>query len=450
MRRVLPTPLCAAGAVRCMNEPGWRNKQSTKDQRTREQKEVDRRDRQIDKLPKPVAMHDHQYPFNKTILSDRALQPIVFEGELDTPHLFNPEPPADFFLYWNVDSFATTSYPPCPDVDYRCLPVDSPAWQAHRELTNRMLRKHEVIPQILGSTPQNANLSCVWSGTGSTRATKDENDALVVASPETSLNRRNFWFTSHLGNYIDLHELQQPPSVFFTVPETDKDSLYTLVIACPDYPYRTNPNEGFLLNYMVSNISASGDALSPKTGTEVASYIPPLPTEDGGTVRQMCMLFKQSSKVDLESTQPVDVPFEERSNFRLHESNSKLRNLLPSLSKVEAVVESTPAALSFFTTKWDIQVQEYYHSIGEAEPAFSPDESDEALLQYLAAAPESMRIRSRYLADGSRNDGGNMNFWGQRNATNLDNTASTGLSQRTFLGADRKPLTRANAGQFTL
>ena len=429
-----------------MNEPGWRNKQSTKDQRTREQKEIDRRERQIDKLPKPVALHDHQYPFKKTVLSDRALQPIVFENELDTPHLFNPEPPADFFLYWNVDSFAKTNYPAVPLEDYRSDSVNSDAWQQHRELSNRMLRKHEIIPNIFGSSPMSANLSCVWNGTGSTRAMKDENDSLIVAPPETTLNRRNFWFTSHLGNFIDLHELQQAPSIFFDVEESEKSNLYTLVIACPDFPYRTNPNDGFLLNYVISNISAAGDKGSPKSGSVVVPYIPPLPTEDGGTVRQLCMLFKQREKVEVK---PFDGfgPFADRSNFRLHQKESRLREAIPSLAAVESTIPSVPVSVTFFTTKWDIQVQEFYEKIGEREPAFCAGGEDESLHQFLSAGPETMRVRSRYLPDGSVNDGRNTDFWGQRNQTHLHNTASRGLSQRTLLGGDRKQVTRANARQ---
>eukprot|EP00758_Cryptobia_borreli_P002966 Tbor_TRINITY_DN3425_c0_g1::TRINITY_DN3425_c0_g1_i1::g.3722::m.3722 len=461
--------------ARQMSEPGWRTKQSTKDARTKEQKEIDRRVRQIDKLPKSIAVHDYQYPYDKTILSDRKFQPTIFDNHLDSAQLFHSENPHNFFLYWNCKDFDRSHYPHMPAVDHRlkepcATEVSSGSdWVAHRILINKYFRKHEIIPAIIPYVSHTANLSVVFSGVCSTtRVPTDENgEVLPPPPPEDELTNRNFWFTSHCGNYIDLHQVQQPPAIFFRTLETEDESFYTLIIACPDYPYRTDPNQGHLVNYIVSNIPGCGDFRKRKEGVVVVPYVPPLPTEDAGTVRQLCMLFKQrGGKIDSSKLQSSTgsigesahnesklFNFERRSNYRMHDESSEegrtLREEFTALTAVENCLEDSPAALSFFQTKWDIQVQEYYEKIGCPEPAFQLDDELQQTLHYLSLDPEELRVRSRYLPDGSVINVPKAKFWSQRESTRIyDGTATQSLSRRTLLGDNRKEVIRPQGGHF--
>lgn len=398
--------------LRSLHTPGWKTQQSTRDQRTREQREQDRKARQIDKLPKPEALHDFQYPHEKTVLADHMFQPPVFETELDTPQLFHIASPADFFIYWNCSDFDRTNYPTVPDKDHRTM-VPSPAcaaWADHRALALKYLSKHSVSPQFVPHVTFEANLAVTFNGTYGMKARRDPetNELLPPPPPPTSLNSRNFWFTSHFGNYIELCELQQEPSIFFTTERPDDDSYYTLLIASPDYPYRTSPalkqtktSGGFFLHYAVCNLRG-GHIHERKHGDVVVSYVPPLPTEDAGTTRHMCMLFKQYHKVSASPCQPT---FQQRCNFRLHDERNKKISGWSGMHHVETSLPADPAALTFFSTSWDIQVQEYYEAIGEAEPAYQMDAELEAILRYNSLTRSQLQVRARHQPDGSTNMG---------------------------------------------
>ena len=450
------SPLCLP--LRSTHMPGWKTTSSTRDIRSREKREEDRKLRQIEKLPKPEALHDYQYPYEKTVLSDQMFQVPVFENELDTPELFHSTPPPDFFLYWNHASFERTSYPLAPEVDHRALvPNDKDlAWARHRMLMNKYLKKHEIVPSFIPHVAHTVNMSVVYNGTFDRRLRRDPDDqsvALPPRGPVEELDKRNFWFTAHAGNFIELFETQEAPSVFLSGAEGQQEEekeLFTLMIASPDYPYATASNinsAGFFLNYVVSNLSAaSGAAKQPSHGDVVVPYVHPLPTEDGGTVRVMCMLFKQKSRV--EGIRPLSLqearsafPHPARSQYRLHQysTNAELAAAVPTFFKLPAVERSladhNPSALTHFRTSWDIQVQEYYESLDLPEPAYQVGEELEAILAFNARSSSSLRVNARHTADGAKNPGDDPTFWYQPEPTRTrDGTMANLWSRRTSLG----------------
>lgn len=474
-------PNCRAAAavlqLRSYHHPGWKTKVSTKDARSREQRDADRKARQIEKLPRPQALHDFQYPYEKTVLSDSMFQYPVYENELDTPHLFNITPPPDFFLYWNVADFERTSYPPLPAEDHRLLVphANSPSWKNHRKRSLKYLRKHEVQPNYLPHVRQDVNLSVVFPGTYATRARKcdETGEPLPPPPPVTELNDRNFWMTAHCGNYIELTDLQCEPSIFFFCEEDGKKEAadsgaewYTLIIASPDYPYRVpsdvdgRTEKGFFLHYMVVNLPGNRNGTPfpvandvvvntqgvDKKGDVVVPYIPPLPTEDAGTTRHLCMLFKQHGRVGSVTTMTEDTAesFVARSNYCLHAPHRE--GISPAtaatLREVDALLLPDPSAVTFFQTKWDIQVQEFYESRGLLEPAAPLDEEVETILAYHAKKPSDLRVRARHRPDGATNMGDDPNFWAQSQPTMMADGFMQNLwSRRTALGRNGVPLT---------
>lgn len=474
--QIQSTAICIA---RCAYHlPGWKTKVCTKDARTRQQREADRKIRQLEKLPRVEALPDFQYPYEKTVLSDYMFQYPLYENELDTPQLFNLTPPPNFFLYWNVSDFDRTAYPPVPQEDHRLLlpkPSDK-AWLAHRLRAMRYLAKHEIVPHFIPQTHFDVNLSVVFPGTYSTRAKAPPSSSSAVnqgTATVKALSRRNFWFTAHCGNYIELTDVQHPPSVFFTSPSSSGSSgtdeeYYTLLMVSPDYPYRIpayddkSASRGFFVHYMVSNLrpssvsqtssssSSSSPVVSPASGGDVViPYVAPLPTEDAGTTRHVFLLYRQTHKVaSAKSTAKTEewerqhFPLALRSNFRLHDESRAANVAFKAIYEVEQSIAPEPRAITFFLTKWDIQVQEYYERIGHPEPAAPMDEMIEALLEFHASKPEANRIRSRHRPDGSTNVGDDPQFWGQREPTRMmDGSMQSLWSRRTSMGSNGVPVT---------
>ncbi|CCW62827.1 unnamed protein product [Phytomonas sp. EM1] len=454
---------------------------STKDTRTREQREADRKARQIGKLPRPEALHDFQYPYEKTILSDYMFQYPVYENELDTPSLFNLAPPPDFFLYWNSKDFERTAYPPVPEQDHRLLipSAKNEAWTEHSVRVRKYLRKHEISPNFVPVIRANVNLSVVFPGRYLVRAVLDEETGQLPPPPppESTLTRQNFPFTAHCGNFIELCELQQPPSIFFVEENregaVDPPSFYTLVIVSPDYPYRVpgyvnrhRPEDGFFLHYMIANLPGGNEggaiARCPrhdrvlnaadlrKEGEVVIPYVPPLPTEDAGTTRHLCLLYKQTRKVRVHPLSAEEeashFPLAVRSQFRLHDPDARTRRVgvpacLASLRVVEDAIPPEPSAVSFFQTAWDIQVQEFYEKLHLPEPALPFDEEIEALLEFHAQEAGRFRVRARHRPDGSTNMGNDPSFWGQMVPTRVqDGSMQKHWSRRTAMGANGVPI----------
>eukprot|EP00331_Platyophrya_macrostoma_P029522 CAMPEP_0176446900 /NCGR_PEP_ID=MMETSP0127-20121128/24649_1 /TAXON_ID=938130 /ORGANISM="Platyophrya macrostoma, Strain WH" /LENGTH=349 /DNA_ID=CAMNT_0017833119 /DNA_START=390 /DNA_END=1439 /DNA_ORIENTATION=- len=342
-----------------------------------------------------------------------------------------------------------TDYPVVPEVDHRRFVPDneSAAWVDHRAKAAQYLSKHEICPQLLPFVAHEANLSVIFNGLYGPKARRDPEtgEALPSPPPVTSLQDKNFWFTSHYGNYIELCELQEAPSIFFTTPKGTEDCFYTLVIASPDFPYRTHPQnrldrnhaQGFFINTMVSNLRG-GQTLEAKKGDVIVPYVAPLPTEDAGTTRHICMLFKQFHRVAIEAA-PVSQPltFSQRSNFRLHED----RKGLALLKDAERSLPADPVAATCFQTKWDIQVQEYYESINEPEPAFQLDEELGAILRYNSLTSADLRVRARHQPDGATNMGMVQRQLVQTQPTLIQHGSMNKLwSRRTQLGRNHVPI----------
>lgn len=183
-----------------------------------------------------------------------------------------------------------------------------------------------------------------------------------------------------------------------------------------------------------------------KKGDVVMPYIAPLPTEDAGTTRHLCMLFKQQGRVSSVAPLLDDTGdcFVARSNYRLHAPH---REGIPpataaTLREVDALLMSEPSAVTFFQTKWDIQVQEFYESRGMLEPAAPPDEEIEAILAYHSKKSSDLRVRARHRPDGATNMGDDPNFWAQSQPTMMGYGLMQNLwSRRTALGKNGVPLT---------
>jgi hypothetical protein len=394
-------------------------------------------------------------------------QTPVFANDLDTPELFHLSPPPNFFLYWNHSSFDRTNFPPVPDVDHRLLSPDDSVkeWVTHRGVATKYLAKHGIVPSFVPHVSHAVNMSVVYNGVFDRRLRRDLEDPAIPAPPRPpveELNARNFWFTAHCGNFIELFETQDAPAVFLHESSEDRSGgaqLYTLMVASPDYPYATAPNistSGFFLNYVVSNLKAGAPGAAATGGEVVVPYVHPLPTEDGGTVRVMCMLFRQKTRV--EGIRPLDptellsaFPHPLRSQYRLHQylANPALGDAVAGYFKLPAVEKSLdgihPVALTFYRTTWDIQVQEHYEAIGVPEPAYQHDEELEAILQYNATPSAQLRVRARHTPDGAKNPGNDPIFWQQSEPTvTADGTMSKLWSRRTQLGANGKRIVTAS------
>lgn len=507
-------------SLRHCSYPGWQSQSSTRDQRSREQREVERRNRQLEKLPRPELLHDFQFPFEKRVLCDTWFQPPVYHSELDTPRLFNHYPPNDFFLYFNAADFQRTQLPPVPDVDFRKLSSSSSSttttdstsnntsdsaskdfftWKRHTLIANQYLRKHEVVPHLIPNVDHSINLSVVF-GTSSTN--RDE------------LTRENFWKTSLYGNFMELKEshfvkevereqnedeaeedeaatknskkngskskksrsggvsrFSQPrevpvrdetatPSIFLSTAPTQKNTstnasndqqLYTLLIVSPDYPCRAEPNETFFLHYAVCNLKPSSSSSSPQTpidvtGKEVVSYVPPLPTEDAGCARVLCVLFPQEKEFDVSkasSSSSKDLPFEKRCVFRLHSgtnNNNNSNNTNNGIYQLEHLIDPTTAsACTFFQTSWDIQTQEFYEARNLPEPRYYPEDIT-ALLEYNALPRDFTQVSSRHNAYGGVQEDEVIEQFDK--LVIGQNTVTAGISRHTLLSKDGRKIIR--------
>jgi hypothetical protein len=441
--------LCSA-QKRFMSVPNWKYSISTRRDRSKEKKEAERKARQMEKLPPVEVLSTFPYAGgegDKMVLTDYMFQPTVYTDELDTPYLWDLGQTSDFVLNWNIHDFAKTQYPPVPAVDHRLHAPGSIAFEDHAIKALKYLQKHDVAPTFVPYGKNQVNLSVVFGD-------DDQN-----AAPK--LTRENFWMTAHCGNFIELAQLQKCPSVFvvdentFSAdPSTKASDYYTLVVASPDYPFRTRPGRGFYLNWIVSNLTPSkvkDGELRPTEGVSVVPYTPPLPSEDAGTARTLCMLFRQKDGKAIPNLRPPTkdeladkLPFSVRSNFRLHAGLPTY----PSLQAVEASLVASsghPIATTFTQTVWDIQVQEFYESIGVLEPNYVPEDLD-SILQFNARPSEAERIKGKWLEDGTRvNDRHYLQFHTVRDNTLL----RTNFSKRTLLSKDGKYIKRPNEKFFT-
>uniref|UniRef100_A0A0B6ZVU1 Large ribosomal subunit protein mL38 n=1 Tax=Arion vulgaris TaxID=1028688 RepID=A0A0B6ZVU1_9EUPU len=155
----------------------------------------------------------------------------------------------------------------------------------------------------------------------------------------------------YYGNIIPAAETSVKPAVLY---EQNEDSLWTLVMTCPDGNLADSSKE--LLHWFVGNIPGS----SIEKGEAVCDYLQPFPPKGVGFLRYVFVLYKQKQALDFKKWQrPAGcLSLRERSFSTLdfyHENEDNL----------------TPAGLSFFQSQWDKSVTSVFHHILDMkEPVF--------------------------------------------------------------------------------
>lgn len=363
-----------AARVRHYNVPGWRTMvPSSGGAKSREQRDADRRKRQLEKLPAPIPLHDLQYPMERSVLCDQHFQPPVYQNNLDTPGLFNTENVHDFFVAWNAGDACQPAYPPLPEIDHRKIDPSEASWKDHVAVVRDYAAKHSISPAVLPRVTFDANLVAVF---GSERSAKDD-----------------FWVTSHCGNFIELAELQSPPALSIRSATHER---FTVLMVSPDYPWRGEGPQEYMLHYAACNVVAG----TGTCGDAIISYVPPLPTEDAGVARVMCIAYPQRGPVAAPASE--DLPLEQRRRFRLHDG-------LPESTALRMVddIADVPSCVTWFTTAWDIQVQEWYEGHGLPEPMYHPDDLLR-LAEYSALPRDHFKIKSRTDSLGRQNRRGDV------------------------------------------
>jgi hypothetical protein len=261
----------------------------------------------------------------------------------------------------------------------------------------------------------------------------DVNMSVVFHSGDAAaLDRNTFWTTAHCGNYIELSRCQRAPSVFL---KGEPGKKYALFMVCPDYPYRAETPRAFFLHGVIGNLTASADGTLASSGDVIVPFVPPLPTEDAGSARILCVLLPQNEGATL-TAPPAPLTHEQRAAYRMHDP---VVGADAPLHEVEAQVGAAPAAVSFFQTAWDIQVQEWYAAAGRPEPAYVPEDVV-GLLRYNALPESYHRVSSRHQADGAVSDDTVLEQ--SQPLVPMQSSASTYLSRRTLLSKDKKEFTR--------
>ena len=406
---------------RWMGVPGWKTMTSTKDARSKEQREAERVERQLDKLPKPQPLHAPQHPFERAVLADQFFQPAVYVDELDAPRVFNPTSEGGFAWHFDHRSFDERDFPPLPVVDPRRLApcalgdtADDPAvaaWAAHCHRVQQYLRKHGVSPVLFPFVGTDVNAAVIFgttddAATGPTTATTDRT---AVPLP---LGRSTFWSTAHAGNPIPAVCCRRAPAVYLQaagLPAGGGDALYTLLVVSPDYPYRNAPGQGngSFLHAAIVNISpcahdvvrGADAAALPLSGSPLVRYIPPLPTEDAGATRVVCAVFRQTRPIDVsgglaDNSQPLCDAVDWRRAYRMNQSAPAVAvpPVPKSVRAMEEALAAHPSHVSFFYTDWDVEVQEFYVAAGLPEPAYT-DAEVARLLRYNALPRDYHHIR---------------------------------------------------------
>ncbi|CAI4223099.1 unnamed protein product [Auanema sp. JU1783] len=155
-------------------------------------------------------------------------------------------------------------------------------------------------------------------------------------------------FQVYHGNFISAESTQRTPQV--SIGSVKSGGFNTLLMVNLD----GNPfeKEGELVHWMVSNIP-DGEDISK--GTELASYLQPLPFNGTGYHRVVFVLFRHS--------QPIEsLVF-----------GSDLESRALKLSEFYKANETkiTPSAISFFQTTYDKSVITQLHSMGLKSPIYS-------------------------------------------------------------------------------
>ncbi|XP_042364018.1 39S ribosomal protein L38, mitochondrial [Plectropomus leopardus] len=155
----------------------------------------------------------------------------------------------------------------------------------------------------------------------------------------------------YYGNRLTPTEAASVPQISF---DAEEDSLWTLLLTCPDE--HLLDNEAEYIHWLVGNIP--GGAV--QAGEELCHYLPPFPAKGTGFHRYIYVLFKQDAPVNFqEDVRPspchslADRTFKTVDFYRKHQD------------------KITPAGLAFFQSHWDESVTDTFHNtLNMKEPVF--------------------------------------------------------------------------------
>ncbi|KAJ9443924.1 putative phosphatidylethanolamine-binding protein [Diplonema papillatum] len=259
----------------------------------------------------------------------------------------------------NIKDLGKVYYPKVPSVDSRTLTNKQWRRQANQNKVRLYLQKHQLF-SVFPSASSELNMN-------------------VNYSDDTP---RKYWQSVYTGNVLELNKLLNAPRVMIASDGISGDDYYTLVMSTPDYPFRTAPEPGHLLHWVVANIKVSPERLDlvPSADT-IVPYLMPLPSEDAGLLRYTFALYKQTKK--LENPQCLSsAALSERRHFFLHNTTGTEHSVRKAMSPIEEVIGADPTALTFFHTAFDYEVADWYTQNHEREPMWHPTDIVENTTHY--------------------------------------------------------------------
>eukprot|EP01061_Rhynchopus_euleeides_P007183 TRINITY_DN16162_c0_g1_i2.p1 TRINITY_DN16162_c0_g1~~TRINITY_DN16162_c0_g1_i2.p1 ORF type:complete len:360 (+),score=159.31 TRINITY_DN16162_c0_g1_i2:233-1312(+) len=307
---------------------------------------------------------------------------LEYESHDDTPHLIHPNSldlvgygkgkEGDFWTGYHFENgqfrldhqhrtvrvcrysardMGKVTYPAVPEVDMRTMSNAEFLSLPVQERVRLYMQKHHIFsifPRLSCSLNINVNY-----GADTPRA---------------------YWDSVYTGNVLEHSKTVSRPRVSIPSDEVEEGSLYTLLMLCPDHPFRVQPEQGHVLHWAVANVKAEGGRVDvAEGGDEVLPYLMPLPSEDAGLLRYIFVLFKQDKKVDVQKLSAEEATLSERRGFFLHQAARPTSPVLhKAIQPVEASIDDEPCAASFFHTSFDYPVMDYYMEHGLDEPMYHP------------------------------------------------------------------------------
>ena len=250
----------------------------------------------------------------------------------------------------------TPRWPLLPEVDVRKLSNVEWASETRQQMNAAYCAKYDITPTIFPALNFDVNLNVRFGDM--------------------------YWHSAFFGNYLQPSEVQTAPEIHISADPTDdipEGSLFTLVMFTPDYPFRTSPEDGHLLHWMVCNVPLGSNA----SFDTVVDYMPPLPTEYAGHFRYLFALFKQDGRLTLPEQSPADhYPLNQRRNFFLHATRPYNTPQDMNIMHVQQSLPAHPTALTFFHCSYDWEVSEYYQTHQLEEPIYTPEDLLQKALMY--------------------------------------------------------------------
>mmetsp|Transcript_20148 Transcript_20148/g.36012 ORF Transcript_20148/g.36012 Transcript_20148/m.36012 type:complete len:377 (-) Transcript_20148:891-2021(-) len=288
------------------------------------------------------------------------VQPPVYDNEEDTPAYFAQQAPEDLIVKCDVLEAGKMKWPLIPEVDVRTLSGQDWNCPQRQQLNQQYCRKYGIMPDLFPQLDFNVNLNARYSDM--------------------------YWHSAFFGNYMAPSEVKTAPAIHISPGEaTEEGTRFTLLLFTPDYPFRTCPEDGHLLHWMICNVPMGSD----QDFDTVVDYMPPLPTEYAGHFRYVFALFKQQGgHIDLpERAKEGHYPLAYRRNFFLHSKRPYETPQDANIMKVQQQLQAKPVTVTFFHTCYDWEVSEYYQSHSLQEPMYTPEPLLQKALMYRKYAP---------------------------------------------------------------